>query len=203
MEARQTLMEKKNAFNAYNQEYTREKLQELRSAPGYKRPYFRNNTMVLTQRIQQAKAYNDEYIQQQFVIDYNEAQQKLQAVLSSGYQMRNTNLSNPLDETGAFIILFLCLPQSSELAPNEPLGPKDPSVPAAANASAAAGAATAAANASAAAEAATAAANAARVATAAAQQATVVANAAGAPVNSGAPMSEDEGNKQTLLEINR
>ena len=128
MEASQNLMEKRDAFNAYNQDYTYQKLQELRSAPGYKKPYFRNNTKALTQRIQQAKAFNDEYRQQQFVVDYNEAQQKLKEILSSGFQMRSSNFSNNINDTDAFILLFLCLPRSSNLAPNEPLtvvkGPK-------------------------------------------------------------------------------
>jgi hypothetical protein len=123
MEASQNLMEKRDAFNAYNQDYTYQKLQELRSAPGYKKPYFRNNTKALTQRIQQAKAFNDEYRQQQFVVDYNEAQQKLKEILSSGFQMRSSNFSNNINDTDAFILLFLCLPESSDLAPNEPLGP--------------------------------------------------------------------------------
>jgi hypothetical protein len=228
MDARQLLFEKKDAFNVYNQNYTQQKLQELRSAPGYKRPMFRNNTMALTQLVQQAKASNDEYIQQKFVIDYNEAQQRLQAVLSSsGYKMRNGNLSNQLDATSAFVFLFSCLPPSSELAPNKPLGPKDPYNAAYPNESAnpykvsyplnaPVNSATAAAPllaatpplnapggpAATAAVAANAAANAAAVATAAAQQATAAANAAGAaPVNS-VPMSEDENNKQTLIEIN-
>jgi hypothetical protein len=241
--ATEELIEIKDKYNSYNDIYIQEKLRELRSDPRYKRPYF-NNTNALTQGIQDAKLSNDDYITNKFVVDYNEAQEKLKDILSSEYRMSNKSISYQLDANAAFIILFLCLPvpsnlAPSDLAPNEPLtklkGPRQLEAEAAA-ATAAAGAAAAAnaaaANAAAAAAAATAAAGAAAtaaaaetstrletaaaantvratvnptqfltlapqtaLATAAPQQATALANAVGAPI------LEDDHNKQTLIEI--